>query len=107
MGAFSLYFILSELNNFKGNINLVLYSSMMRHYTNLGIYHTRMFTLAKINISGIIYENEETIKNRTKYLENLNNHLDKDFSNGSKLLGEIIAINYKLSKNNEMKLKSE
>ena len=104
MGAFSLYFILSELNNFKGNINLVLYSSMMRHYTNLGIYHTRMFTLAKINISGIIYENEETIKNRTKYLENLNNHLDKDFSNGSKLLGEIIGINYKLSKNNEMKL---
>ena len=27
MGGFSLYFILSELNNFRGNINLILYSS--------------------------------------------------------------------------------
>ena len=104
MGGFSLYFILSELSNFRGNINLILYSSIIRHYTYLGIYHTRMYTLAKVNSSGMIHQNEEIIKNRAKYLENLNNQIGNDFFNGSKVLEEMIAINYKLSKNNEIKL---
>ena len=41
-----------------------------------------MYTLAKVNSSGMIHQNEEIIKNRTKYLENLNNQISNDFFNG-------------------------
>ena len=104
MGGFSLYIILSRLTNFKGNINLILYAALIRHYINLGIYHTRMYTVAIANSSGLIYQNEDTINNRTKYLENLYNNIYSDFSTGSKYLEEVISINYKLNENNEMKL---
>jgi len=70
----SLYFILSKLEAFKANLSILVNSSYLRHYTNLGVYHTRMYTLIKINNSEGYYRNYTNIeieKNRTKYIEDL------------------------------------
>ena len=49
--GFSLYFILSKLYSFRQNISLIVYASLLRYYTNLGIYHARKYTVTKINIT--------------------------------------------------------
>ena len=51
MEGFSLYFILSKLYSFRQNISLIVYASLLRYYTNLGIYHARKYTVTKINIT--------------------------------------------------------
>ena len=49
--CFFLNFILSKLYSFRQNISLIVYASLLRYYTNLGIYHTRKYTVTKINIT--------------------------------------------------------
>ena len=101
MAGFSLYFILSKLYKFRQNILLIVYASLLRYYTNLGIYHTRMYTLTKINITmagehiyptGLYYNNTEIIKNKTEYVEKLKKNLDDDFFSGSEYLEKMIGI---------------
>ena len=58
----SLYFILSKLEAFKANLSILVNSSYLRHYTNLGVYHTRMYTLIKINNSEGYYRNYTNIE---------------------------------------------
>ena len=109
MGAFSLYFIISKLQIFKDYLSIMVYASLLRYYTNLGIYHTRMYSLIKLNISEgpySIYNNNDIQQNRTKYFENLYEKLQNDFFKGSDYLEKVIAINIKLSKHNENKLYS-
>ena len=109
MGAFSLYFILVKLQEFRNYLSVMVYGSLLRYYTNLGIYHTRMYTLIKLNISEgpyKIYNNYDIEQNRTKYIENLHEKLQNDFFKGSDYLEKIIAIDIKLSKYNEDKLYS-
>lgn len=106
----SLYFILSKLEAFKANLSILVNSSYLRHYTNLGVYHTRMYTLIKINnFEGYYrnYTNIEIEKNRTKYIEDLYDKLQNDFFLGSQYLEKVIAINLKINKNNEDKLYSK
>ena len=113
MAGFSLYFILSKLYKFRQNISLIVYASLLRYYTNLGIYHTRMYTLTKINITmagehiyptGLYYNNTEIIKNKTEYVEKLKKNLDDDFFSGSEYLEKMIGMNIELEKHNEEKL---
>ena len=104
MGGYSLYFVLNQLKTFRDNLLLIVYGALIRHYTNLGIYHTRMYTLTKIESEGKIYNNIVLDKNRTEYLEFVSNKLYDDFNKGSKFLEDLITINFKLSENNEKKL---
>ena len=111
-GGVSLYFILSKLEEFKGNLSILVYASLLRHYTNLGVYHTRMYTLVKINISEedgnfSYYNNYDIEKNRTKYIKDLFDKLQKDFFLGSQYLEKVVAVNLKINKNNEDKLYSK
>ena len=73
MGGYSLYFVLNQLKTFRDNLFLIVYGALIRHYTNLGIYHTRMYTLTKIESEGNIYNGIESAKNRTEYLEFVSN----------------------------------
>ena len=113
MEGFSLYFILSKLYSFRQNISLIVYASLLRYYTNLGIYHTRKYTVTKINIteagdniypSGFYYNNSEILKNRTEYIDKLKKNLNEDFFSGSEYLEKMIGMNIELDKNNEEKL---
>ena len=115
MAGFSLYFILYKLKAFKQNMQLVIYASLLRHYTNLGIYHTRIYTLAKINVtyipgntlpSRMYYNSYEIQKNRTEFMGRIKQKLDEDFFSGSQNLEKMIAMNIQLKKHNEEKLYS-
>ena len=106
MGAFSFYFTLHKLDIFKNRLSLIIYASLLRHYTNLGVYHTRMYTLCQIERSDEpkIYTNEYIEQNRTKYMEDLLYNLKYDFDLGSSYLEYMIAIDADLSKENKDKL---
>ena len=106
MGAFSFYFTLFKLGVFKDHLSLIIYASLLRHYINLGIYHTRMYTLSKIDhpIYPYIYTNYEISQNRTKYIQDLYDKLQEDFSLGSSYLELMIAIDANLDKKNKDKL---
>ena len=105
-GGFSLYFTLIKLNSFKNHLRLLIYALLVRYYTNLGVYHTRMFTLSKLNFFGFTYVNYAN-SNRTNYMEKLYTDLENDFSLGSQFLEQMIAIDIKLSEHNEEKLYNE
>jgi len=110
IGAFSLYFIRSKLEEFKGNLSILVYASLLRHYTNLGVYHTRMYILTKINETEGTYKNYNNYdieKNRTKYTEDLYKKLENDFFLGSQYLEKVISIDFKLNENNKNKLYSK
>ena len=115
MAGFSLYFILSKLKAFKLSMQLIVNALLVRYYTNLGIYHIRMLTVTKINItyipnntdpSRMYYNSYEIQKNRTEYIERLINNIQADFFSGSKYLEEMIAMNVKLKEENEKKIYS-
>ena len=115
MAGFSLYFILSKLKAFKLSMQLIVNALLVRYYTNLGIYHIRMLTVTKINItyipnntdpSRMYYNGYEIQKNRTEYIERLINNIQADFFSGSKYLEDMIAMNVKLKEENEKKIYS-
>ena len=109
IGAFSLYFILYKFSIFKNHLLLLIYSSLLRHYTNLGIYHTRMYTLSKLNIPDYYYSHYSNYyieQNATEYIKNLSDKLQNDFFKGSECLEKMIAIDIELNKKNEEKLYS-
>ena len=111
MGAFSLYFIISNLSIFKDHLKLIISASLLRHYTNLGIYHTRMYTLSKIEVPNFSlgssyekYTNKDIVENRTKYFEDLYEKLENDFYLGSQHLEKMISIDVKMEKHNKENL---
>ena len=115
MAGFSLYFILSKLKAFKLSMQLIVNALLVKYYTNLGIYHIRMLTVTKINItyipnntdpSRMYYNSYEIQKNRTEYIERLINNIQADFFSGSKYLEDMIAMNVKLKEENEKKIYS-
>ena len=109
IGAFSLYFILHKSTIFQNHLSLLIYASLLRHYTNLGIYHTRMYILNKLNISDYEYShytNYYVEQNSSEYIRNLSEKLENDYFMGSDCLEKMIAIDIKLSKKNEEKLYS-
>ena len=113
IGGVSLYFILSDLESFKGYLSLIVYAALLRHYTDLGVHHLRMYTLTKINITSetdgtyLYYIYGDTEKNRTKYIKDLYDELQKDFFKGADYLEKVIAIDIKINKNNQDKLYSK
>ena len=104
LGVFSLYFIISKLQVFKNHLLLLVYTSLLRYHINLGIYHTRIYMLTNLNVSGKIFENYEIIHNRTNYIEKLYKNLENDYFSGTKYLQEIIEIDIALSKSNKDKI---
>ena len=109
IGAFSLYFILHKSTIFQNHLSLLIYASLLRHYTNLGIYHTRIYILNKLNISDYEYShytNYYVEQNSSEYIRNLSEKLENDYFMGSDCLEKMIAIDIKLSKKNEEKLYS-
>ena len=104
MGGFSLYFVVSQLKAFKNNLLLIIYASLLRHYTNLGIYHTRMYIITKIDIPQVNYTNFKYVQNKTEYLDDLLNKLNNDYFSGAEYLEKMIAMDVSLSEENEKKL---
>jgi hypothetical protein len=111
IGAFSLYFILTNLTNFKNNLQLLINASLLRYHTNLGIYHTRMLSLSYINISGYYEPKNETFVGfvlikvpeelRNLFQAEVKKSLDEDFFNGLENLEKLIGTNMKLSSKSE------
>ena len=103
-GIFSLYFVINQISTFKTHLLKLIYTSLLRYHTNLGLYHTRMYMLTTLNVSGRTYENYELNQNRTKYIEKLYKNLENDFFSGAKYLEQMIQIDIKLNEQNEYKL---
>ena len=98
--GFSLYFISSKIKTFKDYMQSLIYALALRHFTNLGIYHTRMYTLSRLNISGDIYVNFVN-PNHIGYMHDIYTNLENDFLQGAEYLEKMIEIKIKLSERNE------
>ena len=104
ISSYILYFIVSNLDDTKKNLLLIIYSANIRHYTNMGIYYVREMTLLSLNASDKIYINYPTAKNRTAYAYDVKENLKNTFFNGHNNMELLMGLNLELSKNNSFYL---
>jgi len=104
IAGFLLYFILNNLDNIKNNILLIVYSTHLRHYTNMAIYYTREIVVLNLNKnqSYNIYNNFPFRENRTEYLNNITNNLKEIFFEGHKNMESMMGMNLNLRENNSI-----
>ena len=104
LSGYILYYIISNLNDIKKNLLLIIYSANIRHYTNMGVYYVREMTLLSLNVSNKVYSNYPTTNNRTAYFNDIKERLKKTFFNGHNNMELIMGLNLEISKNNSVYL---
>ncbi len=108
--GYILYYILSTITIIKNNLLLIIYSTNIRHYTNMGIYYIReMIVLAIGNPSNSdnIYIHFPNTKNRTFYIEDITEKLKDVFSLGHSNIESMMEINLDLNNNNTYHLNAK
>ncbi len=104
ISGFILYFILSSLSEVKNNLYLVIYSTNLRHYTNMGIYFIREIILLTLDNSGNIYKSMPFYESRTIYLQNMASNLKETFILGHSNIEAMMGTNFDLSEYNSYNL---
>ena len=96
------YFIINEINNFKGYIKLICYTSELRLFYNQAVYYLRELTLVnfvppknKINDSYIKYP--EYSDNKTNYIRSLKDKIYNVYNFSHTLTASSILVNVELS----------
>ena len=104
ISGFILYFILSSLSKVKNNLYLIIYSTNLRHYTNMGIYFIREIIILTLDNSDNIYKNMPYYEYRTVYLQNLTDNLKEVFTLGHSNIEAMMGTNFDLSEQNSYNL---
>ena len=97
IACFALYFILTFLDVIKNNLLLVIYSTNIRYYTNIGVYYVREMIVLTMNISNIYYVNYPLSNNRTIYIKNVTEKLKKVYFNGHNNMELMMGMNLDLT----------
>ena len=102
--GFILYYILSNLDTINRNLLLIIYSSNLRHYTNMGIYFVREMNVLSLGIEDHwdnIYKNYPNTDNRTEYLEKIDASIKESFALGHANMESMMGVNFDLNEKNE------
>ena len=109
MGALILYLIMTNLEEIKNNILLIIYSTNLRHFTNMGLYY--LGELLVLNMKGRYpynsYINYPIKLNKTTYTENISESLKEAFFSGHHNMENMMGTPFTLSANNTYYLKNK
>ena len=108
--GYILYYILSTITIIKNNLLLIIYSTNIRHYTNMGIYYIREMSVLAIgnpSNSDNIYINFPNTENRTFYIEDITEKLKEVFFLGHSYIESMMEINLDLNNNNTYHLNTK
>ena len=106
IASFALYFILYKLNTLSNNLLLLIYSTNLRHYTNMGVYYVREIIILNMNGSkeDNLYNNFPNSQTRKDYIQNVTENLKEVFFYGHKYMELMMSTNLNLDKNNSFYL---
>ena len=106
IACFIFIFTLSNLNTIKNNILLIIYSTNLRHYTNMEVYYVREITILHLNenISSYLYDNYPINKSRTDYLIYITDTLKNIFFEGHHNMELMMGMNLNINENNTISL---
>ena len=125
IASFILYFIITNLTTTTNNILLLIYSTNLRHFTNMGTYYLTELLVLNMNSTNPFLSNETELTDdiniygvyctsyinypinlsREEYMKNVSDSFKDAFFSGHQNMENMIGMNFELHENNSYHLK--